>query len=182
VLFSWITLSAPAESFVIPTLIPAGVLVLHGKQLVIHQWMNKTDLYTALRLVKSARRSSRSSMVSPSARRVFFCKFAMPTPLLRRISSVSLQNAVNSEPTNITLARMAPPLTSLLSHLQSYHLLVLEPLKLLATFRLPGLVVPGSGSIQATGEFLCPLRMIVVLTMQPVLLAQFPSSRTLIDR
>jgi hypothetical protein len=84
VLSLWITLSAPAESFVIPKLTRAEVLALHGMFSPHFSISDKTDLFTASSPARSAKRLSRSSTANPLVRKAFFCKFAMPIPLLKR--------------------------------------------------------------------------------------------------
>lgn len=176
---SWITQSAPAESFVTRKLTRAEVLVLHGKMSPQSSILDGADLFIALSLVRSARRSSESFTVSLLARKAFFCRFAMPILLLRRTSSVSPLNVVNSELTSTMLAHMALPLILLLFPRCCQ---VVAPPKSVATSRRPDLVVLGSASIQAPGKHIPRVWMIQVLTAQPVLLALFRASRTLTER
>jgi hypothetical protein len=101
--------------------------------------------------VISARRSSRSSMANPLARRVFFSKSATPILLLKRISSESRPNEDNSEPTSTMLELTVPLLILFLSRLQCHLRSFLEPLRSLVTFQLPEAVAHGSASIRETG-------------------------------
>ena len=102
----------------------------------------------------SARRSLRSSMANPLARRVFFFKFATLILLLKRISSVLPPNEDNSERMSTMLELTVPLLTLVLSRPQCHLRSSLEPLRSLVTFQLQEAVVRGSASIRETGEFL----------------------------
>lgn len=85
-------------------------------------------------------------MASQLVRKVFFSRFAMRTPLRRRISSASLLSVVSSEPTSTMLVLMVDLSTCLLFLLPSrpcHHQLVLVPARSLPTSQLEA-VVPGS--------------------------------------
>lgn len=131
-LSSWTIPSVPAESSVMPTT-TAVVLALLGK-LVSSPFNNRSRLTLSsdLRAVMSARRSLESSMVSPLAKRVFSFKSATQILLLRRTSSVSLQNAANSELTSTTSVPTALLLNFLPSLLPCHLRSFLELLKLAA--------------------------------------------------